>query len=179
MALPAAPPIWMAKPITQYASRPQPYTKKFIMYVWFAFFTRVSPDSTMAKPACMNMTRKPQTRVQTKLIATLFCPIWLPASASVGPAFASVTVTSAMVPVMVPPGSPFWRSAAVGALAAASLSSAVAGDTEAGVAAGWAAGPSAYAVAATMEPSARMQRARKFFRRVAFISPTPWPWGLQ
>src|SRR5437870_6726761 len=44
-ALPAAPPIWMAKPISQYASRPQPYTKKFIMYVWFAFFTRVSPDS--------------------------------------------------------------------------------------------------------------------------------------
>ena len=99
-----------------------------------AFFTRVSPDSTMAKPACMNMTRKPQTRVQTKLIAILFCPIWLPASAIVGPAFASVTVMSAMFPVRVPPGSPFARSAGVGALAAPSRSSAVAGG--AGAAAG-------------------------------------------
>src|SRR4051812_50153233 len=75
----------------------------------------------------MNMTRKPQIKVQTKLIATLFCPTWLPTSPSVTPAFASVTVTSAMLPVRVPPGSPFARSAAVGALAAASLSSAVAG----------------------------------------------------
>src|SRR5258708_37501571 len=73
----------------------------------------------MAKPACMNMTKKPQTRVQTKLIATLFWPIWFPASASVGPAFASATGTSAMVPVMAPPGSPFARSAGGGALAAA------------------------------------------------------------
>ena len=53
------------------------YTKKFIMYVWFAFFTRHSPDSTIANPACMNMTRKPVTRVQTKLMAILFCPTWL------------------------------------------------------------------------------------------------------
>ena len=48
------------------------YTKKFIMYVWLAFFTRHKPDSTMAKPACMNMTRKPVTSVQMKLAAILF-----------------------------------------------------------------------------------------------------------
>src|SRR3954467_9001868 len=113
---------------------------KFIIMVWLAFFTRHSPDSTIAKPACMNMTRKPQIKVQTKLIATLFCPTWLPTSPSVTPAFASVTVTSAMLPVRVPPGSPFARSAAVGALAAASLSSAVAGEAAGAVAAGWLAG---------------------------------------
>src|SRR2546430_8495058 len=73
-ALPAAPPIWMAKPISQYASRPQPYTKKFIMYVWFAFFTRVSPDSTMAKPACMNMRSEEHTselQSQSNLVCRL------------------------------------------------------------------------------------------------------------
>src|SRR4051812_50131345 len=88
----------------------------------------------------MNMTRKPQIKVQTKLIATLFCPTWLPTSPSVTPAFASVTVTSAMLPVRVPPGSPFARSAAVGALAAASLSSAGAREGAGAVAARWLAG---------------------------------------
>src|SRR5581483_5952539 len=47
---------------------------KFIIMVWFAFLARVNPASTRAKPACMNMTRKPVTRVQTMLMATRFWP---------------------------------------------------------------------------------------------------------
>jgi hypothetical protein len=42
---------------------------KFMVAVWAAFFARVNPTSTIAKPACMNITRKPATRVHTKLIA--------------------------------------------------------------------------------------------------------------
>ena len=53
---------------------PTPYTMKFIIMVWLAFFARHSPVSTIAKPACMNMTRKPVTSVQTKLMAIWFWP---------------------------------------------------------------------------------------------------------
>jgi len=49
-----------------------PYTMKFIVMVWAAFLARVKPVSTIAKPACMNITRNPATRVQTKLMATVF-----------------------------------------------------------------------------------------------------------
>src|SRR6266516_5357535 len=48
-----------------------PYTMKFIVMVCAAFFARVKPVSTSAKPACMNITRKPATSVQTKLMATV------------------------------------------------------------------------------------------------------------
>src|SRR2546429_7287517 len=44
---------------------------KFIAIVWLAFLARVNPVSTIAKPACMNMTRNPATSVQTKLIEVL------------------------------------------------------------------------------------------------------------
>src|SRR6476646_4047534 len=39
-----------------------------MLIVWAAFFTRQRPVSMSAKPACMNMTRKPAISVQTKLI---------------------------------------------------------------------------------------------------------------
>src|SRR6266436_9725603 len=117
----------MANPIIQDANKPHVYTKKFIMYVWLAFFTRHKPDSTMANPACMNMTRKPHTSVQTKLTAILFCPTWLATSGIVTPAFESAAGTSLMVPVRVPPGSPLAKSAVAGALPAASFSSVSAG----------------------------------------------------
>src|SRR5262245_61955443 len=42
---------------------------KFMPIVWATFLARVRPVSTRAKPACMNMTRKPATRVQTRLTA--------------------------------------------------------------------------------------------------------------
>src|SRR6266571_7915351 len=45
---------------------------KFIVKVCAAFLARVKPVSTMANPACMNITRKPVTRVHTKLMATVF-----------------------------------------------------------------------------------------------------------
>ena len=51
---------------------PTPYTMKFIIMVWLAFFARARPVSTIAKPACMNLTRKPVMSVQTKLVATTF-----------------------------------------------------------------------------------------------------------
>src|SRR5882724_6732021 len=45
---------------------------KFMVIVCAAFLARVKPVSTMAKPACMNITRNPATKVHTKLIATVF-----------------------------------------------------------------------------------------------------------
>src|SRR5258706_12820487 len=48
-----------------------PYTMKFMVMVCAAFFARVKPVSTSAKPACMNITRNPATSVQTKLMATV------------------------------------------------------------------------------------------------------------
>src|SRR6266850_6021806 len=160
LLLPAAPPICMANPRIQYANKPHVYTKKFIMYVWLAFFTRHKPDSTMAKPACMNITRKPHTSVQTKLTAILFCPTWLATSGSVTPAFESAAGTSLMVPVRVPPGSPFARSAVAGALPAASFNSASAGEvaTALGAAAGVAA--AVWAWASTLNPNAKAKRQR-------------------
>src|SRR5271156_3577637 len=112
---------------------------KFIMYVWFAFFTRQRPDSTIANPACMNMTRNPVTSVQIKLAAILFWPTWLATSGSVTPFVESAAGTSLIVPVMVPPGSPLARSAVAGAFAAAAASSALAADGGGTAAAGAAA----------------------------------------
>src|SRR5437016_2655982 len=48
-----------------------PYTMKFMVMVVAPFLARVNPVSTIAKPACMNITRNPATSVQTKLIATV------------------------------------------------------------------------------------------------------------
>src|SRR2546426_1746345 len=45
---------------------------KFMVIVCAAFLARVNPVSTIAKPACMNITRNPATNVHTKLIATVF-----------------------------------------------------------------------------------------------------------
>jgi hypothetical protein len=45
---------------------------KFMVMVCAAFLARVNPVSTIAKPACMNITRNPATNVHTKLIATVF-----------------------------------------------------------------------------------------------------------
>ena len=64
---------------------------KFIIMVWLAFLARQRPVSTIAKPACMNMTRKPVISVQTKLIAILFWPIWFATSPMLSPFFASHT----------------------------------------------------------------------------------------
>ena len=66
---------------------PTPYTMKFIIMVWLAFLARHRPVSTMANPACMNITRKPVISVQTKLMAILFWPIWLSASRDGQPLF--------------------------------------------------------------------------------------------
>src|SRR5579859_7272794 len=94
-----------------------PYTIKFIMMVWLAFLARHRPVSTAAKPACINMTRKPVIRVQTKLIATLFCPTWLRASPKVSPTLGLETVTSFTVPVRPPDASPLAISSAEGGFA--------------------------------------------------------------
>ena len=44
---------------------------KFMLIVCAAFLARQNPVSTIAKPACMNMTRNPARSVQTTLIAIL------------------------------------------------------------------------------------------------------------
>src|SRR5689334_18060241 len=46
----------------------------FIAMVWLAFLARVRPVSTKAKPTCMNMTRKPQRRVHTRLMEIRLWP---------------------------------------------------------------------------------------------------------
>src|SRR5262245_28531209 len=78
---------------------------KFIDIVWAAFLARVNPVSTIAKPACMNITRKPASSVHTKLMAILLWPTVSITSGRVG-FFGSFTVTSAAVPVVAPVGSP-------------------------------------------------------------------------
>src|SRR6185503_835694 len=77
---------------------------KFIDIVCAAFLARVKPVSTIAKPACMNITRKPVSSVHTMLIETLLWPTVSITSTSVGCA-ASLTGTSAALPVAAPVGS--------------------------------------------------------------------------
>src|SRR5438046_2278620 len=92
----------------------------------------------------MNMTRKPVTSVQTKLIATVFWPTVLTTSSIVSPFFASLTGMSPTVPVIVPLGSPLALSSGLGAamfLRSASVIGLAAGaGAAAGAAAGCAAG---------------------------------------
>src|SRR5260370_24603541 len=100
---------------------PTPYTMKFIIMVWLAFLTRVKPVSTIANPACMNMTRNPVTSVQTKLMAILFCPTWLAMSPMVSPfalgvlsVMGSAIGMSETLPVMLPSRPPLPRTLASG-----------------------------------------------------------------
>src|SRR5258707_262849 len=109
------------------------------MYVWLAFFTRHKPASTMANPACMNMTRKPHTSVQTKLTAILFCLPGLATAEIVTPAFDSAGGTSLRVPGGVPPGPPWAKPAVAGVLPAAPFSPAGGGGAVETAAAGAAA----------------------------------------
>ena len=59
-----------------------------------AFLARVSPVSTSAKPACMNMTRKPATIVQTMLSATWVSARFLASSLIVGSAAIVISLGS-------------------------------------------------------------------------------------
>src|SRR5262249_30274849 len=77
---------------------------KFMDIVCAAFFARQNPVSTIAKPACMNMTRKPVISVHTMLMAILLCPIASNASTKAGLP-ASLRGTSLAVPVALPLGS--------------------------------------------------------------------------
>src|SRR5262249_22855549 len=104
---------------------PMAYTMKFMDMVWAAFFARVKPVSTIAKPACMNITRKPVSSVQTMLIAILLWPTTAITSGSVG-FLASLTGTSAAVPVFSPVGS--GTGAAAAAAAGAGVSAGAAAD---------------------------------------------------
>src|SRR5882672_6989959 len=109
----------------------------------------------MAKPACMNMTRKPATSVQTKLIAIWCWPTRFTTSVTVRPFFASATGMSATVPVMVPAGSPFALSSALGAsiaLRSASVMAVGADAAAAAGAAGWACVAGAWAWAVPHSP---------------------------
>src|SRR5258707_1854701 len=50
---------------------------KFVDITWAALFARHRPVSTKANPACMNITKKPVTSVQTMFIETLLCATFL------------------------------------------------------------------------------------------------------
>jgi hypothetical protein len=73
---------------------------KLVIITWAAFFLRQKPVCTSANPACMNITRKPATSVQVKLMAILF----LPAASLTGVAWS--TPMSDEAPVTSPQGSP-------------------------------------------------------------------------
>src|SRR6266699_4672492 len=118
---------------------------KFIENVWAAFLARVNPVSTIANPACMNMTRKPVMSVQTMLIEILLWPTVSMTSARVGFA-GSFTGTSAAVPVTAPVGSGPLGSAGAAAGAAAAGDSAGAGAASVGAAEGAGAGSWAWVV---------------------------------
>src|ERR1700682_1322553 len=98
---------------------------KFIAMVWAAFLARQSPVSTMANPACMNMTRKPVISVQTKLMAILSWPTWFTRSLIVTPFWPSLTAMSLAVPVSAPSGSPLALASALGTGAAATSASVI------------------------------------------------------
>ena len=115
---------------------PTPYTMKFIIIVWLAFLARQSPVSTIANPACMNMTMKPQINVHMKLMPILFWPTWLTKSLMVRPFLASETATSATVPVRPPSGSPLARASAFGASTPFKSASVIGTGAGAGAAAG-------------------------------------------
>jgi len=100
---------------------------KFIAMVWAAFLARQNPVSTSANPACMNMTRKPVRSVQTMLMAILLWPTVAITSSMAG-ALASLTGTSAAVPVLSPVGSGTGAAGAAGAAAAGAAAGAGAGS---------------------------------------------------
>ena len=70
---------------------------KFMVMVWAAFLARVKPVSTIAKPACMNMTRKPATSVQTRLMAVVLSATDLATSSILGAAAAASAMSRARV----------------------------------------------------------------------------------
>src|SRR5437773_5278825 len=69
---------------------------KFMVMVWLAFLARVKPVSTSAKPACMNITRKPATSVQTKLIDVPVSATALATSSIFGGAASAASATAGM-----------------------------------------------------------------------------------
>jgi hypothetical protein len=79
---------------------------KFMAKVCPAFFARHMPVSTIAKPACMNMTKKPVTIAQTMLIENRLCamrsyrsPVVSAEGTSPLPSPAGVAQTPAAAPV--------------------------------------------------------------------------------
>ena len=56
-----------AKPNAQKTSEPRQKSIRFFMKMFTAFFERVNPASTSAKPACMKNTRIAATTVHTTL----------------------------------------------------------------------------------------------------------------
>jgi hypothetical protein len=80
------PHIFRPKPKKWKPMMPMAWTKKLIPMVWANFLARVSPVSTSAKPACMNMTSDPARIVQTVLSAVCVSAMDLASSGIVGSA---------------------------------------------------------------------------------------------
>jgi len=85
----------MPNPIARNAIEPTEKSIRFFIMMLTAFFARVNPDSTMAKPACMKKTRNAATRVHTK--SRFFCT-----SAGVGPAGAGAVASFASAGAAAP-----------------------------------------------------------------------------
>src|SRR5258708_39112828 len=148
---------------------------KFIIIVWLAFLTRHRPVSTIAKPACMNMTRNPHTKVQTKLTAILFWPIWLARSPIVSPfalgvlsVMGSATVMSDTLPVRPPSGSPLERALVSGEGIPLRSASVIGTGAGAGAAGGGVAGVCAAANGA--RPKIKLDTSKRVVLFIDFIS---------
>src|SRR6266850_5576500 len=98
------PPNIKAKPQIQNPSMPNAYTKKFMAIVCATFFALVNPVSTIANPACINITRNPVMSVHMMLIDILAWPATSATSLIVGSPGLTAG-TSLMVPVPAPEGS--------------------------------------------------------------------------
>src|SRR5947209_309926 len=72
---------------------------KFVDMTWAAFLARHSPVSTRAKPACINITRNPVTKVHTMLMDSL---LWATLRTSSEPTHAVVLPASSNVGSPVP-----------------------------------------------------------------------------
>ena len=56
----------IANPTAQYESAPTEKSTRFFIMMFAAFFARVNPLSSMAKPGCMAITRNPHINTQIK-----------------------------------------------------------------------------------------------------------------
>ena len=65
--MPFVAPNMIPKPTSQNDNAPMDMSSMFFIMMWAAFLARVKPDSTKAKPACIQKTRQAATSVHRML----------------------------------------------------------------------------------------------------------------